>query len=90
MPFTKTSLKAMDIESKGNKRVGDKKQAPEPRKINVNDQPTTSYAQPTTCALSLMAFNDLSPQGASIWQQLSSKDKAILIDTTAKQRTDEN
>ena len=85
MPLITTSLKEMDIESKGTKRVGDKKQAPEPRNINVNDRPTTSYAQPTTCALPLMAFNDLSPQGASIWQQLSSKDKVILIDTTSKQ-----
>ena len=39
-----------------------------------------------------MAFNinDLSPQGASIWQQLSPKDKTILIDTTSKQQTDKN
>ena len=33
-----------------------------------------------------MAFNDLSSQGALIWQQLSQKDKAILINTTSKQQ----
>ena len=33
-----------------------------------------------------MAFNDLSPQGALIWQQLSQKDNAILINTTSKQQ----
>ena len=30
MTLITTSLKEMDIESKGTKRVGDKKQAPEP------------------------------------------------------------
>ena len=38
------------------------------------------------CALPSLAYNDLSPQGAMIWQQLPEKDKAILINITSKQR----
>ena len=37
MPLIATSLKEMDIQSTGNRKIGDKKQAPEPRNINVNE-----------------------------------------------------
>ena len=85
MPLITTSLKDMAIQSPGNKDIGDKKQAPEPRNVTTYNRPTTSCAQPTICALPSMSFNDLSPQGALIWRQLSQKDKAILINTTSKQ-----
>ena len=38
------------------------------------------------CALPSLAYNDLSPQGAMIWQQLSEKNKALLINITSKQQ----
>ena len=52
----------------------------------MNDQAITSCVQPMMCALLSLAYNDLSPQGAIIWQQLSEKDKALLISITSKQQ----
>ena len=69
-----------------NKDDDDKKRPSEPRNTIKNDQATTSCVQPTIWALPSLAYNDLSPQGALIWQQLPEKDKAILINITSEQR----
>ena len=80
----------MAIDSSANKRDNDDKRSSELRNTTTNDQAITSVAQPTTCTLPPMACNDLSPQGAMIWQQLPAKDKALLINVTSKQRRENN
>ena len=86
MPSITTTLKDMTIQSQVNKDDDDKKQTSEPRNINTNDQATTSCLQPTMCPLPPLSYNNLSPQGALVWQQLPEKDKALLINITSKQQ----
>ena len=86
MPSMTTTLEDMTIQSSKNKDNDDKKRASEPRHIVKNNQATTSRVQPTIFALPPLAYNDLSPQGALIWQQLPERDKAILINITSEQR----
>ena len=86
MPSMTTTLEDMTIQSSINKDNDDKKRTSEHRNNVKNDQATTSRVQPTICALPPLAYNDLSPQGALIWQQLPEKDKAILINITSEQR----
>ena len=61
----------MTIQLPLNKDDDDKKQTSEPRNINTHDRSTTPCVQPTLYALPPLAYNDLSPQGALIWQKLS-------------------
>ena len=56
----------MTIESSANKDDDDNKRSLEPRNTTTNDQAITSGVQPTMCAFSSMAYNDLSSQGAMI------------------------
>ena len=76
----------MTIESSANKDDDENKRSSEPRNTTTNVQAITSCVQPTMCVLPSLAYNDLSPQGAMIWQQLPGKDKALLINITSKQR----
>ena len=56
------------------------------RKLTTSDHVIILGVQPTTSTLSLLAYKNLSPQGATIWQQLPVRDKQFLISTTSKQR----
>ena len=79
-----TMLEDKTIPSSANKDNDDKKRASESRNIVKKYQANTPRMQPTICALPPLAYNDLSPQGALIWQQLPERDKAILINITSE------
>ena len=85
-----SSTNKEDNDSSTNKEDNVDKRSPETRKTTTNGQVITPGSQPTTCTLPPMAYKDLSPQGGMILQQLTAKDKELLINVTSKQHRENN